>query len=541
MNAVFDGDHDALSWGRLAPFVIVAVAALILNYLASVQGVELTFATTRRLYERIGDHITSLPLGWFSPERIGTVTRTITNSSQNVTLVFGFLMLPFLNGIIAPAVITVGLLIIDWRVGIAFVIAVPFLWGVDRLGKLFYRRGDGGIDLAAAHANARVIEYAQAQQILRANGAVGDANTALQDALLAQRRASATNLITTVPGSVIFRAAVQLILLLAIVAIVPLALGAQITPATAIGLIAVAAQFTASVGTLSDLAAGIRLARSSLRKISSILAAQPLPVMRPQVVPGSRCDLRFEHVTFGYEHGVEVLHDVSFVVPPGTTAAIVGPSGSGKSTIMRLAARFYDPSAGKVSIAGNDIRRYQASDLAAQFALVSQDVYLFDDTIWENICIGRENATDADVVEAARIARVTDIVEQLPDGWETRVGEGGHSLSGGERQRVSIARAVLKNAPLILLDEATSALDPVNEAAFLDALEQATRNTTVLVIAHRLSTIHSADQIFFVDDGRLLETGTHEDLVAADGAYARFWNQRAGTTSWSITSVKENR
>lgn len=537
LNAVFDADHTAL-WAWLGPFVAIAIGALTLNYLASLHGVELTFAITRRLYERIGDHITQLPLGWFTADRIGTVTRTITSSSQNVTLVFGFLMMPFLNGIIAPAVITIGLLLFDWRIGIAFIVAAPFLWAADRVGRVFSLRGDGGIDRAAARANARVIEYAQAQHILRANRAVGDANTALQTALLDQRRASATNLITTVPGSVIFRVAVQLILLLAILTIVPLALGAKISPATAIGLIAVAAQFTASIGTLSDLAAGIRLARSSLRKISGILAARPLPVTNPRAIPTASCDLRFERTTFAYDEGNEVIHDISFAVPAGTTTAIVGPSGAGKSTIMKLAARFYDPNTGTVTMAGNDIRRYEPSALTAQLALVSQDVYLFDDTIWENIRIGRENATNADVIEAARIARVTDIVDRLPDGWDTRVGEGGHSLSGGERQRVAIARAVLKNAPLLLLDEATSALDPVNEAAFLDALTHATRDVTVLVIAHRLSTIRSADQILYIDDGQLIENGTHDELLAARGAYARFWDQRADATTWSLTSTK---
>ncbi len=539
MNAVFSADFQAL-WAWLTPFAVIAIIAIVLNYLASVQGVELTFAITRRLYDRIGDHITSLPLGWFTAGRIGTVTRTITHSSQNVTLVFGFLLVPFVNGIIAPAVITVGLLFIDWRVGLAFVIAIPFLWGAKKLGTLFSRRGDGGIDRAAARANARVIEYAQAQKVLRAHGAVGDANSTLQEALLAQRRASATNLITTIPGSVIFRTAVQLVLLLAVVVIVPLALGAQITPATGIGLIAVAAQFTASIGTLSDLSAGIGLARSSLRKIDDILRERPLPVVRPRAIPSAHSDLRLENVTFGYTPSRPVLHNISFSVPPGTTTAIVGPSGAGKSTVMKLAARFFDPDSGTVSIAGHDIRRYDAQDLTTQFALVSQDVYLFDDTVWENIRIGRPNASDDDVIEAARIARVTDIVDRLPEGWATRAGEGGHSLSGGERQRVAIARAILKNAPLLLLDEVTSALDPVNEAAFLDALAHATRNTTVLVIAHRLSTIRSAEQILFVEDGRIVEQGSHEELLTANNAYAKFWNQRADATTWSITSTQEN-
>ncbi|MEV7283508.1 ABC transporter ATP-binding protein [Streptomyces sp. NPDC093252] len=533
MNAVFEGDTSAL-WTWLMPLIGVALGAMVLNYRASVQGVELTFAIGERLYRRIGDHITALPLGWFGPERAGQVSRTIIGSSQQVTLVLGFLMLPFVSGFLTPAVLTAGLLIVDWRIGVAFVAAIPFLYGADRLGRLFRRRGDGGVDRAAARADARVIEYAQAQSVLRANGAVGDANRALGAALLAQRRASARQLVTTVPGSVIFRVAVQLVLLLVIVAIVPRALGGELPAGTAVALIAVAAQFTASVGTLSDLAGAIRLARSSLRRINDILTARPLPVPEVSAVPSGPAELRFENVRFDYGTGPEVLGGVSFTVPAGTTTAVVGPSGAGKSTLIKLAARFHDVTGGAVTLAGHDVRDLTLPALMDQVSLVLQDVYLFDDTIWENIRVGREGASDAEVREAARIARVEEIAGRLPDGWHTRVGEGGHSLSGGERQRVSIARALLKNAPVILLDEATSAMDPLNEAAFLRGLAGVTERRTVLVVAHRLSTIRSADRILFLADGHVAESGTHEELLAADGPYAAFWRQRTKATSWSL-------
>ncbi|MBE1554510.1 ABC-type multidrug transport system fused ATPase/permease subunit [Filibacter limicola] len=212
----------------------------------------------------------------------------------------------------------------------------------------------------------------------------------------------------------------------------------------------------------------------------------------------------------------------------------MGPSGAGKSTLIKLATRFYDVNHGQISLSGNDVRNYASEDLLRQISLVFQDVYLFDDTVWENIRIGNEQATDEQIIQVPRIARVNEIIHRLPAGWDTRVGEGGHSLSGGERQRISIARAILKDAPFILLDEATSAIDPENEAAFLDGLAEVTAGKTVLMIAHRLSTIRNADQIVFVRDGAVTEIESHDELIARGGDYSAFWHERAQATTWSI-------
>jgi ATP-binding cassette subfamily B protein len=229
-----------------------------------------------------------------------------------------------------------------------------------------------------------------------------------------------------------------------------------------------------------------------------------------------------------------VLRGVSLTVPARTMTALVGPSGSGKTTVTRVIARFFDVGAGAVRIGGADVRDLGTERVMSLVSPVFQDVYLFDVTIAENIRIGRPDAGDDEVRRAARLARVDEIVERLPDGWDTRVGEGGAMLSGGERQRVSIARAILKDAPIVLLDEATAALDPENEAAVQDALAALTADRTLLVIAHRLPTIAAADQIAFLDGGRITERGTHAELLARGGRYADFWRQRSRAQGWRL-------
>jgi ATP-binding cassette subfamily B protein IrtB len=278
----------------------------------------------------------------------------------------------------------------------------------------------------------------------------------------------------------------------------------------------------------------LRIADASLDRIARVLdePAQPTPTT-PAALP-ERLDITLDQVTFGYKPGQPVLHDLDLHVPAGTTTAIVGPSGAGKTTVLHLVARFWDTTGGTVRIGGVDVRDLTAEQLFDAVTVVFQDVYLFPGTIFDNIAFGNPDAAPDTVHAAARAARAHDFITALPDGYTTPVGEGGATLSGGERQRISIARAILKDAPIVLLDEATSAIDPTNERLVQAALAELVVGKTLMVVAHRLATIRSADQIVTLDHGRLAERGTHDQLLAAGGLYAHLWAQRQRATTWRV-------
>ncbi len=250
-------------------------------------------------------------------------------------------------------------------------------------------------------------------------------------------------------------------------------------------------------------------------------------------IPLEHYDIAFKHVSFGYDTR-QVLQDVSFTIPEKTSTAIVGPSGSGKTTICSLLARFYDPQGGSITVGDHDLKEFTCDSLLSNISMVFQNVYLFNDTIRANILFGKPDATEEEMIAAAKKARCHDFIMALPQGYDTVVGEGGGTLSGGEKQRVSIARAILKNAPIIILDEATASIDPENEHLIQQAISALTKGKTIITIAHRLATIQNADQTLVVDDGRIAEHGTHVELMQQDGLYKRFTAIREKAEGWYI-------
>ena len=286
------------------------------------------------------------------------------------------------------------------------------------------------------------------------------------------------------------------------------------------------------LGTVMDTSSG-KFKQTTVGQVDEILNAEEQQhSVTPVTFAGH--DIVLDHVSFGYHDGKEILHDVSLSIPAGRMTALVGPSGSGKSTLCSLMARFWDVDSGSVKIGGVDARDYTLESLMDQISMVFQNVYLFADTVENNIKFGCPDATHEQVVEAARKACCDDFIEALPDGYNTVIGEGGASLSGGEKQRISIARAMLKDAPIVILDEATANVDPENEDRLQKAIEALTRDKTIIMIAHRLKTVRHADQILVVDDGRIVEQGTHAQLIRQPGIYAAFVGGRKQAEGWKL-------
>jgi ATP-binding cassette subfamily B protein len=279
--------------------------------------------------------------------------------------------------------------------------------------------------------------------------------------------------------------------------------------------------------------AELKYANQAAERIGEVAETKPLPEPNNGKTP-SRFDLEFKDVTFDYGKG-EVLRNISFKVPERPFTALVGPSGSGKTTITSLIPRFWDVTGGEILIGGVNIKDIETEDLLSYISMVFQNVYLFNDTIYNNIKIGKKDATREEIIEASKAAQCHEFIMKLPDGYETLVGEGGSTLSGGEKQRVSIARAILKDAPIVLLDEATASLDPENEIYILRAIDELIKSKTLVVIAHRFATIIGADNILVLDDGEIIERGKHCELAEAGGLYQRFWEEQQKARGWKFS------
>ena len=391
----------------------------------------------------------------------------------------------------------------------------------------------------ARELSHRIVEYATKQGALRACGRSASYEP-LQRAEELYGAAARRSLIRETLGQIVNGMAAQVVVVSLICAIGLLAVGGSVSPVEAVVAIGLLLRFTQILVDIGMLTSAFETRRPVLDLGHEILSAPELPTASEDGESDDSTELSasvaLEDVVFSYEADQPVLRGVSFRVEPGTMTAIVGPSGCGKTTIARLIARFYDVDSGVVSVGDRDVRSWDTAKLMAQLSLVFQDVYLFDDTLEANVRVGRPDASAAEIEEAARLSGVDEIVARLPMGWDTPVGEGGRALSGGERQRVSIARALLKDSPIVLFDEATSALDPENEHRVTAAMDKLRRNATLIVIAHKLDTITAADQIVVLDEnGRVVQIGTHAQLFAeTEGQYRGFWEARSRAAGWRL-------
>ncbi|WP_181774514.1 ABC transporter ATP-binding protein [Amycolatopsis pittospori] len=521
LQALFGSTPGAARPWLIAFGAAVAVFA-ILRYRSDLSGFRVGTTLLRGMYHRLGDHLARLPIGWFGSGRVGEVSVLAGPGVLRAMSVIAHLLAPFISACATPLTIVLVMLAFNWRLGLAALIAVPLVAVIQvRAGRSMAAADREGAE-RDHEATGRVIEYLQAQPVLRAGGRTAERFGLLDDSLRDLRRASRRSTLSALPGVVGLTFTVQAMFTVLLVLGAFLALGGKVGAAEVLTILVLAARCADPLLSLSDIGGKLRGARSVLARLDTVLRTEPLPEPLDPVRPEHH-DLEFASVTF--RHGDRtVLDDVSLTVEEGRRLAVVGPSGAGKSTILQMLARFHDVDSGAVRVGGVDVRAISTEDLMARIAIVFQDVYLFDGTIEENIRLGRPDADDAEVRAAATAARLDEVIERLPGGWSANVGEGGTSLSGGERQRVSIARALLKNAPIVLLDEVTSALDPVNETAVHEGIERLMAGRTVVMVAHRLRTVQRADKVVFLDGGRIVEEGRHDELLHRGGRYAEFWD-----------------
>ena len=545
------------AWGmNLTAWLIVlalcALASFITEYLLAMRSYMVSFDFLSNMHRAIGDKVASLPLGSFRADTAGKMSRLVSRELMLLGEMFAHMYSPFIAAIVTSLTMLVGITVFSPALGLVCVLAIPVIAGGVWVARACLNSGSALKEPPAQELSHRIVEYATKQGALRACGRSSSYDP-LERAEDTYGKAARRSLIRETIGQVVNGMAAQVVVVSLIIAIGLLAVGGSVSPVEAIVSIGLLLRFTQILVDIGTLASAFETRRPVLDLSHEVLSAPELPILpaSPDQDPASSnhdpassdqdpaCSgsaVALTDVSFAYEADHPVLRGVSFQVAPGTMTAIVGPSGCGKTTIARLVARFYDVDAGSVSVGGRDVRQWDTAQLMAQLSLVFQDVYLFDDTLEANVRIGRADASDDDVKEVARLSGVDEIVERLPLGWNTRVGEGGRALSGGERQRVSIARALLKAAPIVLFDEATSALDPENENHITDAMDALRRNATLIVIAHKLDTITAADQIIVLDhSGRVAQVGTHAELYSqSDGQYRAFWQARSRAAGWKL-------
>lgn len=552
------------AWGmNLTAWLIVlalcALASFITEYLLAMRSYMVSFDFLSNMHRAIGDKVASLPLGSFRADTAGKMSRLVSRELMLLGEMFAHMYSPFIAAIVTSLTMLVGITVFSPALGLVCVLAIPVIAGGVWVARTCLNSGSALKEPPAQELSHRIVEYATKQGALRACGRSSSYDP-LERAEDTYGKAARRSLIRETIGQVVNGMAAQVVVVSLIIVIGLLAVAGSVSPVEAIVSIGLLLRFTQILVDIGTLASAFETRRPVLDLSHEVLSAPELPILpassdqnpassnhdlsSPDQNPASPDQNPFlsgsavalTDVSFAYEADHPVLRGVSFQVAPGTMTAIVGPSGCGKTTIARLVARFYDVDAGSVSVGGRDVRQWDTAQLMAQLSLVFQDVYLFDDTLEANVRIGRADASDDDVKEVALLSGVDEIVERLPLGWNTRVGEGGRALSGGERQRVSIARALLKAAPIVLFDEATSALDPENENHITDAMDALRRNATLIVIAHKLDTITAADQIVVLDhSGRVAQVGTHAELYSqSDGQYRAFWQARSRAAGWKL-------
>lgn len=513
----------------------LAILSFVAEYIYAMASFRMAFAIMRTFHHTVGDQISRLPLGWFAKGRAGELSQLAAKGIIDIGSLFAHLLPNAVKPLGSLITLMIGSWIWDIRLGLVLTVSAPLLMVVLFGTRKITARAEEPVHLAEVETNDRILEFARAQGALRSCGR-SENFPALHEAMANQQRQSKRRFWWTVLANGINASVVQLAVAALITLAAYLALNGTLAPIQALAFIGISLYFSQPLSTMTAMAIGMTAQEPQIKRVQSVVDAHPLPEVAVSNKGQRPGEVRFDKVDFSYQD-TPVLRQVSFTARPGQLTALVGPSGSGKTTIARLVSRFYDVDSGTVYVGGVDVRELTTPDLMAQISMVFQDVYLFDDTLESNIALGRDGADRDQVRAAADTAGVTEIVERLPHGWNTRVGEGGTALSGGERQRVSIARALLKQAPIVLLDEATSALDSENEDHIVQAIGQLREHSTVIVIAHKLATIESADTIVVLDDqGRVSQLGTHAELIDQPGIYRDFHAERASARGWQLAT-----
>lgn len=533
ITALTMGDEGKrAAWTALGLLVVSIIGRAVLNRFAQLQQTHAGYFMSANKRISIGNKLKSVPMGYFNENSLGEITGVTTTVLDDVENTAPMVLVNILSGFINAVVFTLMVLFFDLRIGLIVVVGTAIYLLITsamekKSARLAPKRQESEAKLVGA-----VLEQVQGMSVIKSFNLTGRGDKKIREALEYNRKSNLDIERLFTPYNIAQELTLYLFGVIMMYAAVRFYLSETMPLANALMAVIISFLVFAQIASAGSGMAILRVVSSSIDHANKMDEIPQMDEGGKEIRPRSH-DIVFDKVTFSYDRK-KILHEITAELPDKTTTAIIGPSGSGKTTLCSLIARFWDVDSGAVKIGGRDVREYTLESLMEQISMVFQNVYLFADTIENNIKFGRPEASFDQVVEAAKKACCHQFIEALPDGYNTVIGEGGASLSGGEKQRISIARAMLKDAPIVILDEATANVDPENEDRLQKAIEALTRDKTIIMIAHRLKTVRNADQILVLDQGRIVQKGKHQDLIEQKGIYADFVTGRKEAVGWKL-------
>ena len=534
LQAILGGGVTAKTIGLSLGIMLLSVAgSSLLKYRATALQTDGGYRTTANKRVQIAEHLRYLPMGYFNENSLGAITSVTTNTMDNLSGVSTRVVMLVTEGLFSTAVMTLAVFLFDGRVGLLILAGLTVYCFVNRAMQARSEKTTSRKLAGDTAVVERVLEYIKGIAEVKSYSLAGKYNRALESAIDENVNSNIDMELKLLPLMLAQNAVAKLIDVGVVVLSIVLYTAGRMELFSCIMLSICSFLLTEGLeqaGTQSSL---LRVVSTCVDQASAILTLPAMDISGAEIEP-ERCDLHAEDIRFSYEKK-PVIRGITLDIPEKTTTAIVGPSGGGKTTLCHLLSRFWDVDSGQVTLGGHDVREYDMDSLMRNFSFVFQNVYLFHDTVANNIRFGAPDAPMDLVIAAAKKARCHDFILKLPQGYDTVIGEAGGTLSGGERQRLSIARAMMKDAPIIVLDEATANVDPENEKELMEAIGELTREKTVILIAHRLKTVRRADQILVVDKGRIVQRGSHDELMQQDGIYRRFVTGREKAVGWKLS------
>ena len=526
------GGVDLRIWPVIGVMMVSVVGRAACSYWSTNAETETGYFMVAEKRIHIGDRLRYIPMGYFNDNSLGNITAVVTTTLSDVENNAARCLVSVIGGFLNTLGLCLGLTVADWRLGLLAIAGILAYLGVTELSQRAMLKTGPARQHAQMNLVEAVLEYIQGMSVVKSYGLDKDSGQAVQRTVDESCDKALSLEKSVVPWMGLRQVVVRVFSVAIAVCALAFYSGGTLSLARCLLMLVASFMLYAELESAGNMADNLQMLGASMDKANSIDDTPVMDIDGAELTPADT-SVEFQDVSFAYGDRT-ILDHVSLTVPSGSITAVVGPSGGGKTTLCNLIARFWDVQGGKITVGGYDVREYKLDSLMKNISMVFQSVYLFNDTVENNIKFGRPDATHEQVVAAARAACCHDFIMALPDGYDTVLGEGGGSLSGGEKQRISIARAMLKDAPIVILDEATASVDPENEAELQAAISALTRGKTLIMIAHRLNTVRNADQILVLSGGHIVQRGTHQELMAQGGLYADFVGVRQEALRWKL-------